>query len=289
MRPMRIGLATTVVSVIGGFALPLLLTPALATAAPVHRAAPAATPCTPTITSIGMFQAHASQSVEIVGSCFGTGPALNQSDTFNLQILDRSRIHPWSACYRGSSDHITCTVSSWTDDEITFTGFSGRYRGKDRLKAGDQLVVAVWNPQTLVGPATYETSVIGNSSRHTQCIPQITSVGTFQPGPTQNVDIDGSCLGTHAAYDDSNNIDLYIQDSSSSPTAWSACNGGEVDDIVTCTISSWTDNEIVLTGFGSEYGDGEFVFNPGDQIIVAVWNPQTAVGPGTELGTVGSG
>ena len=149
---------------------------------------------------------------------------------------------------------------------------------------------AVWNPQTLVGPTTFQTSAVGTSSRpHPPlCVPDITSVGTFQAGATQNVDIDGSCLGSQSPYNDSNNLDLYIQDSSTSPVAWSACNGGEVADIVSCTVSSWTDNQIVLTGFGPEYGEDGFVFTPGDQIIVAVWNPQTSVGPGTFIGAVGT-
>ena len=249
------------------------------------------TPCTPSITSVGTFQAQASQSVEILGSCFGTGPALNASDTFNLMISDRSATVPWSACNLGVSDGITCSVSSWTNDEITFTGFNGVYGTvRHRLKAGDELIVAVWNPQTLVGPTTFQTSAVGTSSRpHPPlCVPDITSVGTFQAGATQNVDIDGSCLGSQSPYNDSNNLDLYIQDSSTSPVAWSACNGGEVADIVSCTVSSWTDNQIVLTGFGPEYGEDGFVFTPGDQIIVAVWNPQTSVGPGTFIGAVGT-
>lgn len=100
------------------------------------------TPCTPSITSVGTFQAQASQSVEILGSCFGTGPALNASDTFNLMISDRSATVPWSACNLGVSDGITCSVSSWTNDEITFTGFNGVYGTvRHRLKAGDELIV----------------------------------------------------------------------------------------------------------------------------------------------------
>ena len=266
--------------------------PTALSAASIHTRTPATTPCTPNITSVGTFQAAASQSVDILGSCFGTSPALNGSKTFNLQVLDRSPKHPWSACYRGGRGGITCSVSSWTNNEIAFTGFSGKY-GTDqkKLKPGDQLVVAVWNPQTLVGPTTYETSVTGTPTRHNlpECTPEITSVGTFQPGATQNVEIDGSCLGNHAPYNDSLNTDLYIQDSSTSPVAWSACNGGRVADVVACTVSSWTDNEIVLTGFGPSYGLDGFVFSPGDQIIVAVWNAQTRVGPGTMIGTVAPG
>ncbi len=212
---------------------------------------------------------------------------MNDSRNFYLQILDRSGSHAWSACFLVKRPTVSCTVSSWTDDEITFNGFDANYGGHHELKPGDQLVVAVWNPQTLVGPATSGASVVGTPQRTPLCVPEITSVGMFQSGPNQNVDIDGSCLGTHMPYSQSNKLDLYIQDSSTSPVAWSACNGGAVNDIVRCTVSSWTDNEIVLTSFAG-YG-GSFVFQPGDQIIVAVWNHGTGVGPGTALSTVAPG
>lgn len=184
---------------------------------------------------------------------------------------------------------MTCTVSSWTNDEITFNGFDANYGGANVLEPGDKLVVAVWNPQTLIGPVTAPATVAGTPVRAPLCVPKITSVGVFQPSATQNVDIVGTCLGTHKPYANENKLDLYIQDSSRPGTAWSACNGGRVGDIVPCTVSSWTKNEIVLTSFGSNYGEDGFVFAPGDQVIVAVWNHPTGVGPGTYVSTVGPG
>ena len=231
MRPIRLGVASGAVALLGVLFLPAL-SPAIATADPTGSAAPSATPCTPSITSVGAFQASASQSVEIEGSCFGTGATMNDSRNFYLQILDRSGSHAWSACFLVERPSVSCTVSSWTDDQITFNGFDANDGGHNKLEAGDQLVVAVWNPQTLVGPATSGANVVGAPVRTPLCVPDITSVGMFQPGPTQDVDIEGSCLGTHAPYSQSNKLDLYIQDSSSSPVAWSACNGGAVHDIV---------------------------------------------------------
>jgi hypothetical protein len=288
MRLARLAIATGVLAFIGGVVLPALI-PMTATAAPSKRVAAATAPCTPKINSIGKFQARASQSVEIKGSCFGSGATLNQSDNFYLQIQDRSATPAWSACYLEATDGVSCTVSSWTNDEIIFNEFNGRYGGDQTLNPGDWLIVAIWNPQTLIGPVTHRARVVGRTSVRPQCKPKITSMGTFQPGAEQNVDIMGSCLGQNAPFNQSNNVNLYIQDSSTSPRAWSACNGGAVADIVTCTVSLWTNNEIVLTAFGSAYGEDGFVLDPGDQMIVAVWNPQSAVGPGIRLGTVGSG
>ena len=285
MRPIRLGVAFSFLVMVAGLVLPAL-SPGIATAAPADSVAPLATPCTPSISSVSSFQASPSQSVEIEGSCFGTGATMNDSRNFYLQILDRSGSHAWQACFLLSNPSVYCTVSSWTDDEITLNGFDANYGGPNQLSAGDQLIVSVWNPQTLVGPATFQASVVGTSGTPL-CVPDITSVGTFQPGPTQDVAIEGSCLGSHAPYSQSNKLDLYIQDSSSSPVAWSACNGGAVHDIVSCTVSKWTNHEIVLTSFDG-YG-GRFVLEPGDQMIVAVWNHGTGVGPGTYLSTVASG
>jgi hypothetical protein len=283
MRLFRLGAVFAVAACLGGMALPASSSE-VALAAPT----PATAACTPSITSVGEFQATASQSVEIEGSCFGTGATLNDSRNFYLQILDRSGSRGWSACYLESKPTVSCTVSSWTDSEITFSGFGANYgTGDNELEAGDQLVVAVWNPQTLIGPVTYQTSVVGAAQRPPLCVPKITSVGAIEPGAAQNILIQGSCLGKHPPYADANRLDLYIQDSSTSPVAWSACNSGDVNDIVRCTITKWTNDKIVLTEFDG-YG-GRFAFEPGDQIIVAVWNHPTSVGPGTYVTTVGSG
>ena len=58
-------------------------------------------------------------------------------------------------------DEVMLDVESWTDDQIVVTGFSGDY-GKNgwKLTAGDQVDVAVWNPQNGVGPAIFRTTVI---------------------------------------------------------------------------------------------------------------------------------
>lgn len=285
MRPLRLGVVFVVVASVGGLVLPAL-GPAMA--APADRVAISTTPCTPSITSVGAFQATATQTVQIEGTCFGTGATLNDSRNFYLQIEDVSGTHAWNACYLVDHPTVYCTVSSWTNDQITFSGFNANYGGSNTLEPGDQLVVAVWNPQTLIGPTTSQATVVGTPVRSPLCVPTITSVGQFQPGPTQNVDIDGTCLGTHAPFSQANKLDLYIQDSSSSPVAWSACNSGAVNDIVRCTVSSWTNTQIVLTSFGPGYG-GQFVLEPGDQMIVTVWNHGTGAGPGTFVTTVGSG
>jgi translation initiation factor IF-1 len=44
-------------------------------------------------------------------------------------------------------------------------------------------------------------------------------------------------------------------------------------------VESWTDTEIVVSGFSGDYGRNGWKLNPGDMVEVAVWNPQSGVGP----------
>jgi hypothetical protein len=51
-------------------------------------------------------------------------------------------------------------VESWTDTEILVKGFSGDYGFKGwRLAAGDELEIAIWNPQSGVGPGLFHLAV----------------------------------------------------------------------------------------------------------------------------------
>jgi len=44
-------------------------------------------------------------------------------------------------------------------------------------------------------------------------------------------------------------------------------------------VESWTDTEIVITGFSGDYGIKGWQLNEDDELEVAVWNPQTGAGP----------
>jgi len=128
MRSVRFVVVASLFVLIGGMVVPAL-TPGTASGAAV-------TPCSPAITSVGEFQPQASQSVEITGSCFGTGATLNQSDNFYIDVQDRSPKMAWSGCYLEDTDGVSCTVTTWTNDEIIFSGFSGSYGG-DRVLSPD--------------------------------------------------------------------------------------------------------------------------------------------------------
>lgn len=110
--------------------------------------------------------------------------------------------------------------------------------------------------------------------------PVIDSVSAISDSVSQTITITGSGFGDLSPYADNNSP--YIRISDDSDNDWQACyNGPGSRDSVTCSISRWTGSSIVITRFGSNYGEGIWKFEPGDQLTVSVWNPQTLSGPGT--------
>lgn len=118
--------------------------------------------CQPVITSITtQSSAYLGRGpVRINGRCFGTAAAWQQQDRGYLRISDvgatgSQATSEWNACWTGDpgTDAVTCDVSRWSDSRIDFDGFSGAFAGGYDVRAGDKLVVQVWNAQTGVGPA----------------------------------------------------------------------------------------------------------------------------------------
>jgi hypothetical protein len=129
-------------------------------------------------------------------------------------------------------------------------------------------------PLTLAAVSNKRPQSPGPSASGT---PLIMSVTPIAPRPDQTIAIKGSGLGTHAPYTNQDTPYLLIRDKTS---RW---NAGRVTpnnyDAVTLSVASWSDGEIVVTGFGGAYGAGNWKLGPSDEIEVEVWNPQTGAGP----------
>jgi hypothetical protein len=119
--------------------------------------------CTPRIATVGAFEAAGTQTVYVTGSCFGTGNTSSAADTQYFEITDRTK--GWSGCWtNGPGDLVTCNIFSWTDSEISFSGFTGYYgQGGWVVSNGDDIEVKVWNAQSGKGPATCQL-VVGSGS-----------------------------------------------------------------------------------------------------------------------------
>jgi hypothetical protein len=113
-----------------------------------------ASSCSPgelALTSISKVTTSATQTVKIHGCGLGGPNSFSNSTSLYFDISDITG--NWNACWSGQDPNdrsaITCSVSSWTDTEIVFSGFD--FLGSDLLKNGDVLDVIAWNPQSGAG------------------------------------------------------------------------------------------------------------------------------------------
>src|SRR3954454_12971669 len=86
----------------------------------------------------------------------------------------------------------------------------------------------------------------------------------------QTVIIDGSGFGTQNVYNGDNPfLKLYDHNEGPTNTGWGAgwSNPGE-HDAVTLKVTSWTNTEIIISGFTGQYGNNNWIFKPGDLVEV---------------------
>lgn len=108
-------------------------------------------------------------------------------------------------------------------------------------------------------------------------IPKITSVG-WEPSVSSNWTM--TILGTHLGSGSTGlgtSEWLKITDTHKTGGSWQ---GGYTGDWVSVDITKWDDGEILIDHFGGRYGlhlylGLNWTFEPGDQVQVEVWNPET--------------
>src|SRR3984885_10647515 len=250
----------------------------------VNGGCPGSTPpaTTPTINRVSSIAPQQDQTITLTGSGLGTQTPYN-SDSMYLEIADLTG--NWTAGYinNGSPNEVTLNVTSWTDSQIVIQGFTGNY-GQNNwvLNPGDKIQVSVWNPQSNAGPAT-QTVTVGASTGSS--MPVLTSVSPIVAQPNQTITLSGSGFGTQTPYNGDSQY-LEIADLTGNWIAGWINNGSP--NQVTLNVTSWTDSQIVIQGFTGDYGQNNWVLNPGDKIQVSVWNPQSNAGPATQTVTVGA-
>jgi TonB family protein len=132
------------------------------------------------------------------------------------------------------------------------------------------------------GDAALNTTQLNADAAHAD-EPHIDSVSMVLPRDIQTITIAGKGFGTHDPYTGDSD---YIR-ASNLTKGWNA--GWAKDpgeDKATLVVSSWTDTEIVLSGFAGAYGRDQNVLSADDDLSFQVWNPQTGLGPATYRITV---
>jgi DNA-binding winged helix-turn-helix (wHTH) protein len=131
------------------------------------------------------------------------------------------------------------------------------------------------------GPAVFPALFAGERSHPAAGDPgnviEIASVTPIYPLARQRIVIRGRGFGLHVPYARTDSPYLAVRDQSAH---WAA---GRVIpwnwDEVMLDVESWTDTELVISGFSGDYGRNGWKLSAGDRLEIAVWNPQSGAGP----------
>jgi DNA-binding winged helix-turn-helix (wHTH) protein len=115
----------------------------------------------PEIFSVSPITSSARQRIVIAGRGLGLHVPYARTDSAYLAIRDQTAKWAAGRLIPQNWDEVMVDVETWTDAEIVVSGFSGDY-GKNgwKLTAGDDVEIAIWNPQSGVGPALYHVTVV---------------------------------------------------------------------------------------------------------------------------------
>lgn len=235
---------------------------------------------TPTIGSVQWTGSAGNYTLIVSGSGFGsaTVPLAFTGDVSNFAISDRSQQAEWG--YTGDANLLTFLY--WSDSTIAVSGFGGQ--------PGDAVVISLWNSISQAG-VTW-----GGNVPTTATTPQITSVQLSGTGQDLQIVVQGSGFGpapstlpAAGSFADLNYFRFWDFRSHCGAVS-SLFEAGFGSDSVTLGYQSWSDSQIVISGFGGTYGQGCATYQSGDPVAIAVWNTadaslQTAWGGGTSAST----
>jgi hypothetical protein len=105
---------------------------------------------------------------------------------------------------------------------------------------------------------------------------EITTVGRIYPQQGQSIVIVGHGFGTQNPFNGTSAF-LQIHDNTGNwDMGWS---GNNDPNPVNVNVKLWNDTLILISGLTGAYGISGRSLNPGDNLTVSVWNPQTGKGP----------
>ncbi len=241
---------------------------------------------TPSITSVQWLGNPGNYTLVLTGSGFGASTVLVPftGNVANFAIQDDAQQTEWG--YTGDASALT--YQFWSDSNVAVSGFGGQ--------PGDAVVIALWNSSSQAG-----VTWAGNVPTST-AVPQITSVQLTGSGQSTQIVVQGSGFGaapsTMPAAGDSADLNFFrFRDFRSHCSGSAQFEAGFGSDPVTLNYQSWSDSEIVISGFGGAYGEGCAVYQSGDPVAITVWNtagvnltgPQTAWANGSTSSSSGGG
>jgi hypothetical protein len=253
-----------------------LLVPAVASA---HSDTASAALSSAVVKSVRFSGSAGNYTVTINGSGFGVyrGTLPFTGNIPYLCIVDNAQVGNGTyGCFEN-----TLTVKSWTGSKITVGGFGG--------SPGDAVEIAIWSPQS-TGEVAWGGNIAGNLGT------AISSVAVSGSGRNLKFIISGSGFGkapvkmpytgdlNFVRLIDWGQLECVDSDSDGLFEAGFSAWGIYTADTVWVRYASWSNTQIVINGFGGEYGAGCAKALAGDPIAIAIYashdtsdaGPQTA-------------
>ncbi|HLY05330.1 MAG TPA: hypothetical protein VKR31_06245 [Rhizomicrobium sp.] len=227
----------------------------------------------PKIQSVSFSGSPGNYTATIAGVNFGPVPEgipCNSCQPLQLQVVDLA----------SQPAQQVINVTDWSDNSITVTGIA--------IADGDALRIAVYN-QTVGNVGAWGGRVSRNKGT-----PHIGSIVASGSGQSLTLTITGSGFGDAPDVVGQNTNSPYFVFTDYNATApgtdgfpWNAGFCGANDcNAVTIGYVSWTDTQIVVSGFGSAYDNGSnWEVNPQDAYCVGIW-PSSSTSNGTTGGSI---
>lgn len=225
----------------------------------------------PKITHIALtWTIDGTYSATITGTNFGVAPGdvpCTSCTPAELRVVDIS----------SQPTQQMVNVTSWTDTSITVT--------EAPLAYGDAVRVEIYNS------ALNANAAIGGRVGKLAGTAKISRISTSGTGQNLVVTINGSGFGPAPSavgtVGDSPYLlltDFNVQAPYADGYTWNAgfCGANDCDGVY-LNYASWSDTQIVINGFGGQYGYPNQV-NRSDSLCIAVW-PSTSTSDGTTGGT----
>jgi hypothetical protein len=225
----------------------------------------------PKIKNVKFSGDNGNYTATITGKNFGVAPSgipCNACQPLQLQIVDIAS-QPLQQ---------VINVTSWSDTSITVTGIA--------VSKHDSMRVGVYN-QTLGNVSTWGGPVRSQAKN----TPIVTGIAQSGKGQNLTLTITGSGFGPAPAGIGDNFSSPYFvftdynaQLPGTDGFPWNAgyCGANDCNEVLV-NISSWTDTQIVMDGFGSFYGN-DWIVNPKDAFCIGVWSSKNQ-NDGTTGGT----
>jgi hypothetical protein len=189
-------------------------------------------------------------------------------DVSNFRVGDDAQLGHGEWGYTGDANQLT--YESWSDSTIVVSAFGGQ--------PCDSITIAVWNAASEQG-GTWGGNIPCNEST-----PQISSVELSGAGAGLQIVVHGTGFGSAPStlpplgtagdlnYFGFFDFRTHCGAGSSLFEAGSERWGVSSPDSVTLYYQSWSDDQIVVSGFGGTYGSGCATYQAGDPIALVVYN-----------------